>query len=123
MKNDISYCFLIANRLSGQALNNNFVSDISPVANLSLLWHLSLHDNQISDISALANANANTNFTKLRSLFLNNNQISNINPLLSLTNIYNLYLQDNDNIACADLDALEVALGTGIVSRPSSCLP
>jgi len=57
-------------------LVNNQISDISPLANLTSLRYLYLRFNQISDISPLAG------LTSLRSLGLNENQISDIKPLV-----------------------------------------
>jgi len=50
---------------------------------------VSLHDNQISDISPLAN------LTKLIRLWLYNNEISDISPLVNLVNLDTLSLQNN----------------------------
>jgi internalin A len=58
------------------ALDNNQICDISPLANLTNLTLLVLSDNQISDISVLAG------LTALTELRIGYNQISDISPLV-----------------------------------------
>ena len=90
-----------------------FFSDIADCAP-ELLF---IYDNQISDISHLAN------LTKLKYLYLSNNQIKDISALHGLTQAQRIDLEENNEIKCTDLDALEAKLGTGVVKRPSSCAP
>ena len=70
-------------------LDQNQISDISPLANLTNLTALLLEHNQISDISPLAD------LTSLTELYLAYNQISDISPLADLTSLTRLYLRDN----------------------------
>ena len=65
------------------------VSDISPLANLTNLWYLSMGPNQVSDISPLAN------MTNLQELYFYYNPVSDISPLANLINLEQLYLADN----------------------------
>ena len=59
--------------------------------------------------------------TELDSLDLSNNDIIDIAGLENLTNLASLDLTGNDGILCTDLDDLELALGTGVVTRPATC--
>ncbi len=70
-------------------LVDNQIGDISPLANLQTLRKLFLIDNQIRDISPLAS------LTKLEVLFIDDNLISDISPLANLTNLNNLSLAVN----------------------------
>jgi len=70
-------------------LNQNQISDLSPLAGLTNLQYLYLGDNQISDLSPLAG------LINLRELNLYNNQISDLSPLVGLTNLRRLGLYDN----------------------------
>ena len=72
-------------------LHNNQISDISPLANLISLDILSLHNNQISDISPAAN------LTSLMNLRLDSNQISDIAPLME-----NAGLGEGDEVSLTD---------------------
>jgi len=76
-------------KLSNIAIDNNQISDISPLAGLTNLTFLYLNDNQISDISPLAG------LTNLDHLYLWDNQISDISPLTGLTNLTTLALSGN----------------------------
>jgi internalin A len=67
-------------------LQNNQISDISPLSALSNLQLLYLHVNQISDINPLST------LTNLEKLSLFSNQISDISPLSDLVNLRLLYL-------------------------------
>ena len=88
-------------------LDNNQISDIFALANLTSLTGLYLDNNQISDISALAN------LTSLTWLDLDNNQISDTSALANLTSLIELWL--NSTIACNSALSLETALpGTSI---------
>lgn len=70
-------------------LDNNEISDISPLSSLTKLIHLDLGMNRISDIQALKG------MKNLKSLLLDNNNISDISPLKELTQIRFLNLSNN----------------------------
>ena len=76
-------------KLTTLNLGYNQLSDISPLANLTKLTALSLVWNQLSDISPLAN------LTKLTALSLYHNQVSDISPLANLTKLTHLSLFGN----------------------------
>ncbi|MYE89065.1 leucine-rich repeat domain-containing protein [Candidatus Poribacteria bacterium] len=73
----------------GRLINNNSISDLSPLAGLISLTRLHLEGNNISDISALAG------LTNLVVLGLWNNSISDISALSGLTNLFFVGLWDN----------------------------
>lgn len=85
-------------------LSDNQLGDISPLADLTGLEQLDLSCNhQISYLSPLAN------LTRLKSLYLQNNRISVISPLGNLTSLRSLSLWGNDIrdiSALADLTGL-----------------
>jgi Leucine-rich repeat (LRR) protein len=89
-----------------QELNfdNNQVSDISPLANLTNLEWLYFYNNQVQDISALAN------LTNLEWLDFDNNQVSDISPLANLTNLEWLNFQSNQ---VSDISPLVLNEGLG----------
>jgi len=70
-------------------LDENQISDITPLAGLTDLGGLFLTGNQISDITPLAG------LTDLGGLFLTGNQISDITPLAGLTSLTHLNLESN----------------------------
>ena len=70
-------------------LDDNQISDISPLASLTKLTKLFLWWNQIADISFLAS------LTDLTWINLEENQISDISPLASLTELVHLTLGKN----------------------------
>ncbi len=72
------------------ALENNNISDITPLANLTNLTFLDLSNNNITDISPLAK------LTNLTLLDLSNNNITDISPLAKLTNLTYLDLYYNN---------------------------
>ena len=79
-------------------LENNSISDISPLENLTNLTKLELGSNSISDISPLEN------LTNLTTLELFSNSISDISPLEDLTNLTTLDLGFN---SISDISPLE----------------
>ena len=81
-----------AHNLRSLSLRDNNISDISPLAELKnkKLAYLTLSFNNISDISPLAE------LTKLDYLHLDNNNISDISPLAELKNVRQLLLHDNN---------------------------
>ncbi len=82
----------------GFRVNNNFISDISPLAGLTNLEELILEVNVISDISPLEGLNG------LRRLFLGDNVISDISPLEGLNNLIQLGIERN---LISDISPLE----------------
>lgn len=83
---------------------DNQIVDISPLAELNGLTHLFLSNNQIADISACAG------LANLTLLDLENNQVTSLAPLTGLTRMTHLYLLGNplDRTAyCQDLQAME----------------
>jgi hypothetical protein len=84
-----------------------------PLASLTELTVLYLHDNQIADINALAS------LTNLTTLYLHYNQIADISPLAGLTNLTKLYLfynPLNNEAYCTYLPAI-IANNPGINLR------
>jgi internalin A len=83
----------------------NQISDISPLSNLVYLMYLDLDENQITDITALGN------LTNLIQLALWDNQVSDISPLSNLANLIYLDLDENqisDITALGNLTSLTV---------------
>ena len=70
-------------------LQNNQISDLTPLANLQNLRVLHLYDNQISDVSPLSG------LTGLQELIIGANFISDLTPLVSLTNLLTLDIYPN----------------------------
>jgi len=71
-------------------LNNNEITDITPLSQLTNLTELQLNDNEITDIISLSR------LTNLTTLYLGDNEITEITPLSRLTNLASLYLGDNE---------------------------
>ena len=76
-----------ATKLKHLSLDNNLVTDISPLANLHLKT-LSLNGNKITDLNPLKN------MTSLEDLSLKGNKIADISPLTRLTSLTSLNLED-----------------------------
>ena len=72
-------------------LNENEISDLSPIAKLNKLTKLSLIRNRISDLQPLSE------LTNLEYLDLYANKIENISPLAKLTNLKHLDLHNNND--------------------------
>ena len=81
------------------SLNNNSISDLSPLVSLTGLVYLDLSSNNITAINVLANLSA------LTDLRLANNAITDIEPLLALSALKLLYIGQNP------LDALSNSSG------------
>ena len=79
-------------------LNGNSISDVSPLAELTQLTHLYLAGNNISDVSPLAG------LTHLGVLGLDGNNISDISPLAGLTQLQWLYIRGDINNRLATND-------------------
>ena len=90
--------------LTELGLNQNDITDISPLAGLTKLIALGLGDNNITDISPLAG------LTNLIGLGLGDNNITNISPLTRLTRLEILWLPDN---SISDLSPLVANTGLG----------
>ena len=126
--------------LTDLTLSGNRIGDLAPLADLTGLVSLDLTSNRIGGVDDLAG------LTGLRYLKLDGNGINDVSPLAHLTNLTflnlslnavtlgvrhlaaltqarSIVLPGNDGIACSDLDALDDALGAGVVSRPGACLP
>lgn len=78
-----------ATNLEKLKVNENEISDISPLKDLKNLKYLELQRNRITDVSSLANLK-NLEFLKLY-----NNLIENVEPLKDLTNLTGLDLHNN----------------------------
>ena len=79
-------------------LNDNQISDLSPLQNLMGLEDLHLINNQISDLTPLQN------LTGLVYLYIGNNQINDLSPLQNLTSLERLDLTNNQ---ISDLSPLQ----------------
>ena len=88
----------------GRFINNNSISDLTPLAGLTQLTVLDLNSNAISDISALSGL---TNLVVLR---LGANVITDITALSGLTNLVVLRLWDNN---ISDISPLVANRGLG----------
>ncbi|MCY4571019.1 MAG: leucine-rich repeat domain-containing protein [Candidatus Poribacteria bacterium] len=76
-------------KLTELHLDNNFISDVSPLIGLKNLGYLNLENNSISDVSPLIG------LKNLRQLYLANNSISDVSPLIGLTHLKLLPLRNN----------------------------
>jgi Leucine-rich repeat (LRR) protein len=70
-------------------LAKNKISNIGPIAGLVNLQYIQLSDNQISDLSPLAK------LANMRSLYLDRNQIKDLGPVSHLSKLWSLYVRDN----------------------------
>lgn len=78
-----------ATNLEKLKVNENEISDLSPLKDLKKLKYLELQRNRITDVSPLANLKS------LEFLKLYNNIIENVEPLKALTNLTGLDLHNN----------------------------
>ena len=78
-----------ATNLQTLDLNNNVISDVTPLAHLVKLQTLHLNNNVISDVTPLAH------LVKLQTLHLNNNAISDLTPLANLDRLRQLDVRAN----------------------------
>jgi Leucine-rich repeat (LRR) protein len=81
-------------------LENNQITDISPLANLTNLSSLTLQNNQITDVAPLQGLN------RLWWLWLQNNQIEDVMPLSWLTGLDSLSLRLEGNPVAGDTEQL-----------------
>lgn len=70
-------------------LKNNQIKDIKPIAGLVMIQHLDLEKNQISDISPIAK------FDNMKSLYLGDNQIKDLSVVAQFKKIWSLYVPGN----------------------------
>ncbi|MEB3025679.1 MULTISPECIES: leucine-rich repeat domain-containing protein [unclassified Parvimonas] len=94
-----------AKNLKKLKLNENEISDISPLKNLTKLEYLEIQRNRIVDLKPLSN------LTKLTFLKLYNNLIEDITPLSNLTNLKGLDLHYNVTV---EGDELHKKISKGI---------
>ena len=88
----------------------------TPLAGLQHLTDLDVRGSNITDVSPLAA------ITTLRYVYAKDNAITTgVASLVTLVNAVSIELVGNNLIPCADLDALEAALGAGVVQRPTTC--
>jgi Leucine-rich repeat (LRR) protein len=78
-------------------LENNLISDISPIDGFDLITDLYLFNNQISDISNLSQVDG------ISSIDLSNNQIVDISPLLLIENLERIDLSNNQISVIPDI--------------------
>ena len=81
-------------------LDDNQILDLSPLKDMTKLTYLDLNGNQISDVSAL------TNMIDLTELDLDDNQISDISPLKDMTELTLLDLHGNEIVDISPLKTL-----------------
>ncbi|MDQ0360448.1 InlB B-repeat-containing protein [Breznakia pachnodae] len=81
-------------------LNNNKISDLSPIADLTSITMLNLRTNNISDIEPLKD------MTGMWDLNLGYNNVSDLTPVENMPSIYRLYFADNQ------VESLEPLRGT-----------
>jgi Leucine-rich repeat (LRR) protein len=82
-------------------LMNNKISDVSPLKELANLTHLNLMNNKISDVTALKG------LANLTELSLGGNEISDVTALKGLANLIHLYLSYNNISDVSPLKGLE----------------
>ena len=70
-------------------LSGNQIKDISPLSVLDDLWELELDYNQIEDVSALEGLH------NLEILWIDGNRVADIDPLCTLVNLRELYMDHN----------------------------
>lgn len=98
-------------------LYGNSIADISPLSVLQHLEDLDFGRSNVTDVSSLAN------LTTLEYLRASDNDVTaGVAALVTLVSARTIDLAGNNQIPCADLDALEAALGAGVVTRPAACV-
>lgn len=98
---DISPLNSITN-LGRLSVNNNQLSDITPLSEMSRIYELNIANNNISDITMIGD------LTRLRILNLGDNPITDISPLGAMTGLSTL---DISGLALDDLSALSPLTG------------
>ena len=102
--------------LGNTALTNVGTKNLEFARQFPNLSKLNVAGNGINDIFGLNNA------LKLTELDLSNNALVNILPLTNLRAARTINLLDNNQIRCADLDAVAIALALAKIQRPISCV-
>ncbi len=95
-----------------QRLDNNPITDITPLRRLTNLRDLNLHTNAITDVSALSGL---TSLTELR---INGNQIKDISALSGLTSLTRLELTGNQITDISVLKGLTALTGLDLRFNP-----
>ena len=86
-------------------LDNNNITDLSPLSGLTGLTHLYIWENSnLSDLSPIAN------LTQLQELAANGLQVQDVGPLQNLTELFGIYLRDSD---ISEIGALVANSGLG----------
>ena len=99
-------------KLVSLELYSNQISNVTPLAGLTKLVSLNLYSNQISDLLPLAG------LTKLESLTLGDNSITDVSPLAELTNLEELYLTGNQISDISPLASLTKLRVLGLYGNP-----
>ncbi|MBR2876554.1 MAG: protein kinase [Clostridia bacterium] len=89
------------------SLENNQIEDISALANFTNIDYIGLKHNKISDVSPLSKLN------KLTNIDLYDNNISDVSSLANLTNITHLNVAGNP---VAELDGITIVQGEALLS-------
>ena len=122
--------------LTNVELYSNQISDITPLAGLKKLMHISMGGNQISDISALGNMSQLTNLylhtneisdissltqlPGLKELSIARNKVHDISPLSEMTQLTGLYLGNNNIIDVTPLSKLTQLIHLSLTSNKIS---
>lgn len=95
---------------------SNSFTDLTPLTGLQHLEDLDFRGSAITDVSPLAS------LTTLQYVYAKDNVITTgVASLVTLVNAKKIELVGNNLIPCAALDALDAALGAGVVERPTTC--
>jgi len=89
-----------ANNLSTLNINDNFIVNLEPLANLKLIQKITMKNNDITDLRALSN------HTRLRDLNISDNRIRDLSPLTNLTSLKSLIIRNNGITSVQELGRL-----------------
>ncbi|MDE2724458.1 MAG: leucine-rich repeat domain-containing protein, partial [Gemmatimonadota bacterium] len=89
-----------AERVEGQSVNSNSISDLTPLSGLTDLTHLYLTDNDISDVTSLSG------LPSLERLNLSSNSLTDLTPLSGLPSLRWLNLSSNSLTDLTSLSGL-----------------
>jgi len=95
-------------------LNNNYISDLSPIAGCKGLRYLDIHDNKISDISILSE------MVYLETAYLYRNRISDISVLAGLDRLRLLHIHENQITDLSPLLGLRHLEDLNVLQNPLS---